>query len=52
MKTYKTDILEAASCDLPWNLLQGKNILITGATGLIGSCIVEILMSRRKTDYV
>ena len=52
MKSYKTDILEAASCDLPWSLLQGKNILITGATGLIGSCIVEILMSKKNANYV
>ena len=51
METYKTDILKAAASDLPWELLQGKNILVTGATGLIGSCVVEILMSRGCDDY-
>lgn len=49
--TYKDDIIVAANADLPWGKLTGKNILVTGATGLIGSCIVEILMSRKDIDY-
>jgi len=49
--TYKDDIIVAANADLPWEKLTGKNILVTGATGLIGSCIVEILMSRKDIDY-
>jgi len=49
--TYKDDFKKAAQADIPWDKLSGKNILITGATGLIGSCIVEILMSRRNVDY-
>ena len=51
MDTYRTDISKAAACNLPWELLQGKNILVTGATGLIGSCVVDILMSRECDDY-
>lgn len=49
--TYKDDILEVATLNLPWEKLSGCNVLITGATGLIGSCIVEILMSRDNKDY-
>lgn len=49
--TYKDDIFVAASADIPWDKLSGKNILVTGATGLIGSCIVEILMSRKDINY-
>ncbi len=48
---YKTDIFEAALSDLPWKRLCGKNILIIGATGLIGGCVVDILMSRKDIDY-
>ena len=46
MRNYCDDILSAASEALPWEKLQGCNVLITGATGLIGSCLVEVLMSR------
>ncbi|PWJ61062.1 nucleoside-diphosphate-sugar epimerase [Fibrobacter sp. UWR4] len=42
--SYQSDILEAANQDLPREKLQGKNILVTGATGLIGCCIVETLL--------
>lgn len=48
---YKDDILSVATLDLPWEKLSGSNILITGATGLIGSCLVEVLMSRPNKDY-
>lgn len=50
--SYYADILKIAeSDDLPWDDLSGKNILITGATGLIGSCLVDILMSRKELNY-
>lgn len=48
---YQDDILNAASVELPWHNLHGKNVLITGATGLIGSTIVEILMTRPLIDF-
>lgn len=41
---YQEDIINAANANLPWSLLQGKNILVVGATGLIGGCVVDILM--------
>lgn len=50
MTRYSADILDAAACALPWEKLAGCNIFVTGATGLIGACLVEILMSR-KHDY-
>lgn len=49
--TYKDDILTVANLELPWEKLSNSNILITGATGLIGSCLVEVLMSRPNKDY-
>lgn len=30
---------------LPWERLSGKTILISGATGMIGKCIIDILMA-------
>ncbi len=51
MSSYKQDILNIFQVDLPWGELSGCNILITGATGLIGGCLVETLMMNPKRDY-
>ena len=51
MQSYSTDIQAASMQSLPWSMLSGKNILVTGATGLIGGCLVDILMSRPGIDY-
>lgn len=48
---YSEDIAKAANADIPWSKLDNCNILITGATGLIGSTLVEILMSRPGRTY-
>lgn len=49
--TYSEDIIKAANLEIPWNKLSGNNILVTGATGLIGSSLVDVLMSRPMRDY-
>ena len=51
VNSYQTDIHKASSSNLPWDKLSGKNILITGSTGLIGSCIIDILMTRTNINY-
>ena len=43
--SYLDDILAAAGEALPWEELRERNILVTGATGLIGSCLVDVLMA-------
>ena len=48
---YIDDIKKVASLDLPWSNLQGRNILITGATGMICSTLVEILMSHDGQNF-
>ena len=47
-KLYLDDIQKAADCFLPWEKLQSKNILISGATGLIGSFLVDVLMTKNQ----
>ena len=37
--------------NLPWDKLSGCNILVTGGTGLIGSCLVDNLMMNPYKDY-
>ncbi len=51
MSSYKEDILQIFEQGLPWEKLSGNNILVTGATGLIGGCLVEALMMNSKRDY-
>ncbi len=51
MTKYIDDIIKASSASLPWEKLDGCNILITGATGLIGSCLVDVLMARKDKKY-
>lgn len=43
---YEEDLQYINECNLPWDLLKGKSILITGATGLIGSVLLDSLMYR------
>jgi len=45
-KLYLEDINAAASCIINWEKLNGKSILITGATGLIGTFLIDLLMYR------
>ena len=46
MQTYKEEIevLLKQNMNLPWEKLSGKTILISGATGMIGKCIIDVLM--------
>ena len=48
---YKKDILDIAALQLPWRKLTGTNIFVTGATGLIGGCLIEALMMNPQRDY-
>lgn len=50
-RNYKDYVLAVANLELPWDKLCGCNILITGAAGLIGSCITDVLMSRKNRNF-
>lgn len=50
--SYINDInIVSQDSNIPWQKLSGCNILVTGATGLIGRCLVDVLMSRKSIDY-
>ena len=51
MSKFLSDIQRIYDFPLPWEQLSGTNILITGATGLIGSCLVDVLMHHPQRDY-
>ncbi len=43
-KLYEEDVKFTAALDLPWEKLKDKSFLITGASGLTGSFLVDVLM--------
>ena len=51
MISYKDHLSQVFQNNLPWEKLSGCRILVTGATGLIGGCLVETLMANPHRDY-
>ena len=45
---YQKDIQYISGLPLPWDKLKNKAILITGATGLIGTCLIDALMAKNQ----
>lgn len=45
---YQSDIKNALELPIDWSLLSGKTILFTGATGMIASVMIDILMNRNQ----
>lgn len=45
---YNDDLEHTAGLALPWNKLQNKSFLISGATGLVGSFLVDVLMTKNQ----
>lgn len=43
---YMEDIDFVAGMDLTWEKLRGGNILLSGATGLIGSFLIDVIMEK------
>jgi nucleoside-diphosphate-sugar epimerase len=43
---YQEDIETIASGNIDWDKLKNKSIMITGATGLIGTFLIDVLMYR------
>lgn len=47
-KKYQDDVSYVAGLNLPWEKLKNKSLLISGATGLVGSCLVDVIMKRNE----
>ena len=45
---YQRELQKLNEHPLPWEELESKNILITGGTGLIGSCLADALIYRNE----
>ena len=47
---YAADVAGIAAENLPWKKLSGKTLLLTGATGLIGTLIIDVLMKKNRDE--
>ena len=47
---YKKQIIEYSNYDLDWDNLKSKTFLITGATGMIGKSLIDLLMYKNEHD--
>lgn len=43
---YSEDIERVASMDLPWEQFEHKRVVVTGATGMTASMLIDVLMYR------
>lgn len=48
MNRYQQEIRGIIDLPLPWEKLTGKTIMLSGATGMIGKCMIDILMLYNK----
>lgn len=47
-KMYIEDLEYIASLDLPWEKIKNKSMLISGATGMIGSFLIDAIMKMNE----
>lgn len=50
-RTYYEELGYYMTCNIPWEQLNGKSILIAGATGIIGACLVDLLLYRNEVFH-
>lgn len=47
---YNQDIAHVTEIKFPWYKLQNRSIMISGATGLIGSFLIDVLLEKNTQD--
>lgn len=47
---YQEDLDYVRSLDLPWDKLKNKSVLLSGATGMIGSFLIDVLLNKNEKD--
>lgn len=47
---YMEDINNVINMELPWEKLRDKSLLLSGATGMIGSFLVDVILEKNKCD--
>lgn len=44
---YVVDLDAVCNLDLPWNDLKDKTVVVSGATGMIGTFLIDVLMQKK-----
>ena len=47
---YLEDVKKVASLDLEWQKLSGRHFVISGASGMIGSFLIDVLMHKNRAE--
>lgn len=47
---YKEDIEIVAGLALPWEKLKSSSVMISGATGLLGSFLIDVIMHKNLNE--
>ncbi len=45
---YVEDVSAVAGLELPWEKLQDRSVMISGATGLVGSFLIDVLLKKNR----
>lgn len=49
---YREEIESVCCMDLPFSMLKNKSVLITGASGLIGTYLIDVLMQKSLHEHL
>ncbi len=49
-KLYMEDVHSALRLDLPWEKLSGRSVLLSGATGLLGSFLIDVILEKDDAE--
>ena len=47
---YLEDVHYVGRLDLPWGKLKNRSIMLSGATGMIGSFLVDVILEKNLFD--
>ena len=47
---YMEDVRDVGSLNLPWKKLENKTMMLSGATGLLGSFLIDVILEKNLTD--
>lgn len=48
MQDYFRDVSSIAEKDLPWDKMSGSSIMVSGAAGMIGTFLIDVIMYKNK----
>lgn len=47
---YMEDVHSVSDLELPWEKLENRNIMVSGATGLLGSFFTDVILEKNRRD--